>query len=209
MAALDWYVSLLGAVAWPLSTLVIALLFRQDVKRALGRIGQFRYRDLEINFRAELHQAETLARSIPAPPPKDPVLLEIDPGETKPFGGPFVGNPSVSVVGSEDRERLVNLAKSSPREAVAGAWDVAAQALVRTAQALADRKMSGLLNADSALKFLVDRGWLTGPEAMLVGLLRTLKDRAGHQQETAPTADEARRYVGLVLDLATKIEARG
>ena len=208
MVVLNWYVSLLGAVAWPLSMLVIALLFRQEVKQALGRVGQFRYRDLEVTFRADLHQAETLARSIPESPSKSPILLEIDPGEAKTLGGHLIGDLSSSDASFEDREALEKLAARSPRKAIEEAWNVAGRALVRAAQALDDRRTKGLSHPDAAVRFLVDRGWLAGPEAFLVGLLRALKDRAARADEPPPSTDEARRYVDLALGVASRIASK-
>ncbi len=209
MAALNWYVSLLGTVAWPLSTLGIALLFRQDVKRALGRIGQFRYRDLEVTFRAELQQAESLARSMPPAPPKQAAVLEIEPGGFVPLARPLLGDVTRPVAPLREREELMAKAARSPREAVAGAWDVVTEAIVRTAQSVAERGVSRLDDPDTALRYLVDRGWLTGAEAMLVGLLRSLHDRAASPDRTAPSVDEARRFVELSLEVAGRIERKG
>ena len=69
--------------SWPLATLLIALIFRQDVGKALGRVGQFKYRDLELTFRDDLRQAEQLARAIPPPASKGSVVLEVAPDEAK------------------------------------------------------------------------------------------------------------------------------
>lgn len=48
-------------LAWPISAIAITLLFRREVRMAMGRLGQLRYQGLEISFREDLRQAETLA----------------------------------------------------------------------------------------------------------------------------------------------------
>ena len=97
------------------ATLVIALIFRRDVGQVLGRIGQVRYRDLELTFRDDLRQAEPLARSIPPPAAtKAPVLLEVAPDEAKPLGGRLIVTPSAG----EGQPSAAELTGGSPREAV-------------------------------------------------------------------------------------------
>jgi hypothetical protein len=208
--------TLFGALAWPLATLAIALIFRRDLTLALGRVGQLKYRGLEVTFHEELRQAEEVARSIPSTAsvpvpatlaaPRAAIVLEAETGEGPPLVGHLIGGPSPS---TEGREALVRLAAISPRDAVEGAWCVVGRALVRMATALGDRKALGLSNPDVAARFLVDRGRLAAPEAMLLGLLRTLRDRAAGLDQIPPSPDEARRFVDLALTFASKIEERG
>jgi hypothetical protein len=189
MAALHWTLSLLSALAWPVVTLLIALIFRRDLTLALGRMGRLKFRDLDVTFQQDLHQAEDLARKLPPPPPpplqakaKDSIVLELSPGQDQ----PFVRQLSTSDAHLKDRQALLNLAEHAPRKAVETAWSRVAGALSRG-----------------------DRRPLPETEAKLVGLLQTLRDRASKLDRDPPSIDEARRFVELASPLVLRIESRG
>jgi hypothetical protein len=207
---LDRFLTLFGPLAWPLATLLIALIFRRDVARALGRVGQFKYRDLEVSFREDLHQAEELARSIPAPPPRSSIMLEAETGEAKPLMGQLIGDISPPPPSPpEDREALLKLAARTPREAIEAAWGLVGRALVRVATAHGDLRAPVHANPDLAVRHLVDRGRLAGVEGMLVRLLRTLRDRSARLDQPSPSREEARRFVDLAWKLASRLEDHG
>jgi len=200
------YVALIGSLAWPIAALAISLIYRQDVKLALARIGQVKYRNLEVSFRDDLRQAEALARSIPA---KGRVVLEVESASVAELGGGIIGEFRPATVRPDVSDSLARLAAKSPRDAVLESWAIAGQALVRVATTLGDRRAPAPTRADDAARYLVDRGWLAGPEAQLVEQLRMIRDRVAHLDELAPSPDEARRFVDLALPLAARIEALG
>ena len=200
MIALNGFVSMINALAWPIATIGLALLFRVEVKSAIARIGHLKYRELEVSFGGELKQAEALARSAPAP---GRMVLEVEPGSPAPT---VCGEPRpVSPVQGE----LQRLASRSPRAAVLEAWSAVGQALVKAAAKLGDRRAPAPLRAEDACRYLIDRGWLTGPDAQLVERVRALRDKVAHAEDVTPTADEARRFVDLALPLVGRIEALG
>ena len=203
--------TLSAPLAWPLATLLIAVIFRHDLGRAMGRLGQLKYRDLEVTFRDDLHQAEELARSIPSPAPRAAIMLEVDVDEAKPLVGRLIGGTSTPpTMTPESRESLLDLAARAPREAVETAWGLVGRALVRSAKASGDRRASaGLANSDVAARYLVDRGRLTGVEGVLIRLLRTLRDRSARLDQPPPSPDEARRFVELATKMASRIDDHG
>ncbi len=213
---MDQFLTSVTPLVWPLATLVIAALFRQDVSKALGRVGQFKYRDLELTFRDDLRQAEQLARSVAPPPTPTPtptkggsVVLEVAAEPAKELSGRLIVAPASSHEVEDDAESPLNLVDRSPREAVEAAWTILQTALARATSSLGDRRATGPTNPDIAARFLVSRGHLAGPEALLVGLLRTLRDRARRLDQPAPSAEDARRFVNLALPFASKIGQLG
>jgi hypothetical protein len=186
---LDRFLTLFGLIVWPLATLLIALIFRRDLSQALGRVGMVKYRDLELTFREDLHQAEELARSIPIPPPaaKDSVTLEVALDETKPLGGRLIVPPSMPDGSPCRRDLTKDLAGSRPREAIEAAWGVLAQT-----SSLKRAKASTHPNLDA-----------------LVGLLRSLRDRATRTDRPQPSPEDARRYVDLARQVAATIKELG
>ena len=134
-----WLMTIVGPLAWPATALFLAMMFRDDIRRSLGRVGRLRYRDLEVTFRDDLRQAEALAKSLPiapepARPPASPIplpaiVLEAGRDEDRVIAGRMIGDlgpPAPRPV--EDREALVGLARESPREAVEAAWGVVGRA---------------------------------------------------------------------------------
>jgi len=228
VASLGGFVSLASAMAWPLATLVISFLFRDDIGHMLGRMGRLKYRDLELTFGADLRQAEELARSIPSAPAPAPasasalpspatgatkgaVLLEVEASGPNDLGGEIIGKPRGPGRRLADRERegLAQLAGRSPRDAVFEAWAAIGQGLVKAAATRGDRRAPAPLRVEDAARFLVDRGWLVGPEAQLVERLRAIRDRVADLAGPPPTPEEARRYVALALPVAARLENLG
>ena len=203
---MDRYLALLSPLFWPLATLIIALLFRNDLSKALGRMGQFKYRDLEMTFRDDLRQAEQLARAIPPPAPKEAVVLEVAHDEARELGGRLIVSPTCSEAPAGSASPAIEPAGRPPRESIESAWSVVTRALNKATSAEGDRRASGLTNPDVAARFLVDRGRLGGPEALLVGLLRTLRDRSNRLDQPPPSAEDARRFADLAHRVASRIE---
>jgi hypothetical protein len=177
---------LFSPLVWPLATLMIALIFRRDLGQAMGRIGQVKYRDLELTFRENLHQAEQLARSIPSTD-KGSVVLEVARDEPELLTGTLLVAPSMSVLALKPAESSEFLAGSCPHETIEAAWGVLAR--------VSKRK----------------RGWASSnPEiARLVDLLRTLRERAVRPDAPPPSPEDARRFVDLTRQVASRIEELG
>lgn len=200
---MNGFVLLSGALAWPMATLGIVLMFRHDLKAMLARVGRVKYRDVEVTFRDDLRQAEVLARSVPA---QGRLVLEVEPGGPGPdFGGAIIGG----LAPVPRPEGLDRLAARSPRDAVLEAWSAVGKALLKAAATLGDRRAPAPTRAEDAARFLADRGWLAGPEAQLVESLRRLRDRVADHDDLVPSAEEARRFVDLALPLAARVEKLG
>ncbi len=173
------------ALAWPLVTLAIALIFRRDVTQALGRMGRFKYHDLEVTFRQDLRQAEELARKLPpasqSAKADDSVILELHPGQNQPLIRRFSDVDS----GGKQRQSLLKLAEQSPRQAIETAWAHVGETLD-----------------------LVGAHRISPEESQLVALLRSLKIRVATIDHEPPTPDEARRFVELACPLISRIKSQ-
>ncbi len=210
------YLPLAGSMAWPLAALCIAYLFRREVRLALARVGQVKYRDFEMTFREDLHQAEALARTVvAAPPPR--MLLEVGQGEPVELAGSMIADAGGVVVAPpaapqppRDLERLARIVDRSPREAILGAWDEVQRALNAASARLGERRGGGPGRSVDAIHLLAGRGRLEGPELKLVERLKAIRDRASRlaESEPRPTPDEARRFLDLALPAAARIDAR-
>ena len=182
MTLLDQFMKLVGPLAWPLATLIIALVFRRDVGQAMSRVGRVKYRDLELTFGEYLQHAEQMARSIP-PADKGPIVFEsASEGPELP-----VGRLISPVLARDAPPERPDQAGLGPRQVIQAAWsDVARASKVR-------RRMA---SASPSLVALVD-------------LLRSLRDRAAQIDQTPPSPEHARRFAELARSVALRIEDLG
>lgn len=224
------FVSLVGALAWPVASFLIAVLIRRELRMAVGRLGQVKYAGMEVNFREEIRLAEDLARSAGqaeaavAPAPAAPVAIvhESAEGDASELPGTLIGRdttlgstmlvapgPRPEAKPDRDADSLRRLCLDSPRLAILEAWDDLGHAAARAVTALGDRRSGTPVRAESAARFLVDRGWLNGAQGRLVDRLRQIAARAERGEGPAATPDDARRYVDLVLPLLDRLNSIG
>ena len=222
--ALDGFIALINALAWPSASLAIAILFRRELRMALGRLGQLKYGGVELTFREDLRQAETLARSIPRPeinpgPANRPkITFETDTGNATELAGTMVAHDgstatTVAVAAggkNEPRQRRSldsywKVCQVSPRLGVLETWDELKQVLVQVSSAVGDRRVPAPIRLEAAVRFLVERGWLTSDEGQLIERLRLMANQVEPRDGTPVMIDDARRFVELAVPLIDRV----
>ena len=172
-------VALLDAIAWPITILILALLFRSELRAGLKRLSYIKYRDTELKFEADLKKLEKKALLLPEAN-QDKVLNSIE---------------------SSEYARMIRLAEASPRAAIFEAWIKVEEATKKVAEAHgiehrgAYRTMR-LLREKEVVNVGLD----------LYDELRVLRNRAVHLPEFAIEIDEAERYILLALGLAMRLQ---
>jgi hypothetical protein len=199
----DSVVTLLGVLAWPLTVLVIALLFRRELKRAFGRLAQLRYGEFEASFERKLHRAEAELRvDAPAAPtgPKaaapGKVLKESDRGSAS-------ARPTAA-----ETEALYRLAIIDPISAVRAAWQRLERKLREAAFLIGLAERAHSLPWNDLSHLLRERGLL--PASVPSGLdhLRALYASADDPEDAGLlSADQARRYLDLALPMISELDA--
>lgn len=170
---MDHLVELVSALAWPITTIVVALLFRHELRQLAGRVSQLKYKDVEATFEKQLVEVEAEAARIPSPP--EPELLE---------------GPTAAAA-----EGLRRIAEISPRAAVLEAWTMIETAAMQSG--LATGSAMPRVTARSIMTFLRESGRLSEESLQLIEDLRRLRNRAAHLPDVAITVDEAERYLAL------------
>jgi len=181
MDALTFISEIVKAVAWPLSVLTIALIFRKQLAQILKLLIRIRYGDFEFEFDREFSKLEAKAQAIPI----------------------STSRPSHE----SDREKLLRLAAVSPQSAIVEAWRMVENRLVEVAHqhrlklAPAVWAMPMVLTA-----FLQHAEILTEAQSDLLPNLRALRDKvAHHPKDNKVSMDEAIRYSDLALQLVASI----
>lgn len=178
---MEYFVQLVSALAWPLTIIAVALLFRQELRRAAARLSSVSYKEFRAEFDRELRaiegEVQTLAVRGPQPLPSDQ--------NSK-------GLPSY--------DRLIRIADISPRAAIMEAWREIELTTKQIANAygLAPLKdMPGVRN----VRELIQRKVLPSAAEGLYEGMRRLRSRAAHAADFAIEPDEAQRYIETALEL--------
>lgn len=174
MDTLTFTAEALKATAWPVATLVIALLFRTELRHLLGRIRKGKVGPAEFEFEEAVRALTTEARVLHLPPPATPT----DPASAQrvPPG-------------------------SEPRATILQAWVEVEDALNHLASALAPSAQALPGSTYAAIRQL-SRSGVIGPEYIaLLNDLRTLRNQAVHELEFKPSAESVSGYVKLATDL--------
>src|SRR5260370_1218861 len=119
---MDWLqflASLVKSLAWPTALVILVLLFRVPVRRALLSLTRLKYKDLELDFGRELKELEKEAKAIDITPqpPKSIAPTQRD--------------------SSQLLQEAAQLAQRFPEPAVAVAWQAVEDELMQAVMRLA------------------------------------------------------------------------
>jgi len=172
---LSWSVSLIGALAWPLAALVIALVFRRPLLTLLARLDELSWGDKAARFAGRLDRLESEA---------PPALAEPD-------------GPEIALSG--DHGRFIKLLDLSPNAAVLDSWSRVEEAL----QSLALAHALASTDAAKASRALQQRGVLPARTVGMIGEMRALRNAAAHNQDIS--VSDALRFRNLAKGVLNEI----
>jgi hypothetical protein len=170
--ALTFIVEILKATAWPLAALLIALVFRTELRKLLGRIRKGKVGPAEFEFEETVRVLSTEAKGLNLPPPAAPLAL--------PKGVAH---------------------SAEPRATILQAWVEVEDALNHLAYAKAPDAQALPGSTYAAIRQLANSG-VIGPEYIaLLNDLRSLRNQAVHELEFKPSSESVLGYVKLASDL--------
>jgi hypothetical protein len=188
---MDWLqflASLVKSLAWPTALVILVLLFRVPVRRALLSLTRLKYKDLELDFGRELKELEKEAKAIDITPqpPKSIAPTQRD--------------------SSQLLQEAAQLAQRFPEPAVAVAWQAVEDELMQAVMRLAISpdypalKNAELLKAQNA----IDQRTFE-----LFNRMRNLRNLAVHGGHGAAfiTTDEALEFLALARGVVEKLRA--
>lgn len=182
---MDWLTfiaQLVTALAWPLSLVVAALLFRKPLIELIPALRRLRFKEFELEFGRELLEAER--RAIIIRP--SPVTQQVD-------------RTAVP-------ERLQQIAAVSPAAAIIESWrDLEAAA----ADATARRGISVVGGSWQLFEALKSQGVLNSTQAAILDNLRNLRNKAVHAPEGNLAVEQALRYAEIATMMADYLRRTG
>jgi hypothetical protein len=170
-----WVSVALQTLAWPAAVVLIAAMFRTEVRLVMERLVRLKFHDFEAQFRRELKESEKLAI-----PPATRRLIDLPSDSRRIFHEVEVPDATHR---QSDRRR--------PREVIADLWSEVTEAAGRAAGSGANDQVSSL----------VERGVLAGPSLLLFSRLRRLEALVGSQTDWEPETSDADRFAELARPL--------
>jgi len=168
------FIKLIEAVAWPLTVIAAAFMFRHELRRAAQRLSTLKYKDFSADFNANLTKIESDLDQISSNQ-TDEKQLEND--------------QTLS-----SYERLLRIADISPRAAIMEAWRDIEVTTKKVTEAYGIATI-GRIAGVKAIRQLVQRGILPSNIVSVYESLRRLRARAAHSADFAIDPEEAERYI--------------
>jgi hypothetical protein len=170
-------VQLVSALAWPLTVTLVALMFRQEIRKVASRLSTLSYGDMKAEFEKDLNKLE-----------RDVKELSVKESSTK------VERPKNDSETLDSYERLSRIAEISPRAAIMEAWrdiEVTTKQVTDAYEISTDGQIAGV----KAIRELVHQHLLPESVVSVYEQMRRLRSRAAHAADFKITADEAKRYI--------------
>lgn len=182
----EFIARLVEALAWPIVTLLIAIIVRKPVISLLKNIEKIKWQGTELEFRNQLINAERGARELSLPPAEEVKLPTF--------------KQEMSLY-----EKLKAVAEISPAAAVTDAWKAVHFAAMELAkvkgQNVVGSRTGPRVIEDSIAEGLLDIGALG-----LYEDLRVLRNIVMHRSDFSITVSDALRYIDLALGLANRFQ---
>ena len=175
MDLLTFTVEIVKASAWPVASLTIALIFRQELRALLSRIRKGKVGSAEFEW-FELGVKELTA--------------EVSSQELLPLRG---GAP------------VVSLATTNPRAAIIDAWLGVERAAQRVSDMWSKSSPSGPRQASAAIRLVEQHGHLSPGDVVLFNNLRLLRNQAVHDLGFNPPSDSVVLYLQLAQGLEERL----
>ena len=182
---MDWltFISkLIEFTAWPVASVLLVLLLRQEIKALLPHVKKLKAGPVEAEFEREVKELQREASTQPAPVPLPEGL-------------------------TAERQMLFQLVQVNPRSAILEAWRGIEEAALRLVQ----EKALYVSERDARSAFAVIRAigsasLLSPDDFALYHDLRALRNQAAHATDFTPTTDAALSYIGLASRLRGALE---
>lgn len=169
-------------MVWPITTIWLGYIFKGEVRALLGRITQFKYKDVEANFDKQLVQAELEATKLKSSLPKE--------WEQATLRGVLT-----------QYEQLKRIAQASPRAAIIEAWlDV--EVAVCAAAKKAGLEVKFNFNTYELANKLASLDVIPKETLSVFNSLRKLRNQTTHLPDFTLSQEEADRYLDLALKVA-------
>jgi len=174
---------------WPLTILVLAVVFRYELRGIAKRLQHLKYGDIDLTFQEDLRQAEKEVSKLP-----QPEAAEI-----------------ISKPGASKFEEAIRIAELSPRASIEIAWREVELAIREAAikhGLVADKDVP----LSTTISALISNQLIPEDFQVVLERLQRMRDQALHAPAFALGVDETKRFIqlarGVSLSLANLLRAQ-
>lgn len=176
MDSLTFVSELIKTIIWPITVLVIFYQLRSPISNAINFLDKMKYKDLELEFGKRVEELAKEAKK------QIPTIVETN----------------------TTKDRLIELAKISPRSAILEAWLLVEDASIKK---ITEKKIK-ISSSDkrSPLKLeqtLSKNNILDDQKLQIFNKLRNLRNASAHAVELSLDAHDAIEYVDAAIRLAS------
>lgn len=177
---MEYLVSIIDSLAWPLTVLGLAFLVRKPLKALIPLVESFKYKDVEVSFRKKLLEAQSDAEE----------------------------SGIKSEVLEEERENILKLAEISPASAIIESWKEIELAAKERTEALAPvgGSFSNSRN-NRPIDYLELTGALVPSTARAIREMRHLRNQAAHSAKLNISRESVIEYVTLAKAISNQISS--
>lgn len=173
---MDNIIKLIEVIVWPAVVIIMAIMFRHELRKAAQRLSSLKYKDFSADFNANLSKIEgDLVKLTSSKSDEQQKLIE--------------NEQTLS-----SYERLLRIADISPRAAIMEAWrdiEVTTKQVTDVYGISAGGNIAGV----KAIRQLVERGLLPPTVVSAYEGMRRLRARAAHAADFAIDPEKAERYI--------------
>lgn len=198
MNLFDFIAKVIESLAWPITIIVIFVVFRESISKIFLTLSNFKYKDISIDFKRELSELESMAEK-----------AEI----TKNSIDKVDGHDKKELIKHRYRSReeeIEQVALISPTAAIPLAWTMVEDSLMSTIMRLAispdyPPNNSALLN----IQYLRDYGGLDDETFKALNRMRQIRNEAVHGKYSNSniSTEEALEYSQLAINMVKKLES--
>lgn len=181
---MDHIVDLIDALAWPIATVILALIFRREFRSVVRRLTALKYKDFQADFGQDLLEVEK---------------------QLKAMAAEAQGQTEEDAESLSRYERLMRITEMSPRAAIMEAW----RDIEVTTKQVTDAygiSVGGHIAGIRAIRDLVRKGVLPDSVGSVYERMRKLRARAAHAADFAIDPEEAVRYIETAHDFYTTLQ---
>lgn len=175
---MNTFLELVNITIWPMTVIILSLIFRADLHSTIKRLTQLKYKDIEAFFDKELNDIEDKANKI---------IKE--------------NNESILIELPDEYERIYRLIDISPIAAITEAWreiEIATALACKAVGIEIEGKIAGTRHINQLLQMKKIKSDLV----TIYSQLRLLRNKAAHSIEFQIQSDEAERYVRLAIGIS-------
>ena len=186
MGILAFIAQIVSALAWPVTILILFLVFREQMLDMLRVLRKLKWGELEAVFGRELVRAREIIDQRPE------------------RGLPAITSPDFP---SKDQDFLIKLSGLSPRSVVLEAWRQVESAAIAALKATALNYSNGRHSSALAGRALLDAHLIDDADYQAFSILRDLRNRASHEEDFEISQHEAIEYAILAQRIQASLRS--